>query len=90
MNDDESERILIGSGRGLILRYYPDIRLEVPRKSTKNFSQGSWSSGRDSNPGPPEYEAGLLISQPRCVCVCKWISVYACVLQRDKEKRLID
>jgi hypothetical protein len=31
----------------------------------KNLSHDSWSSGRDSNPGPPDYEAGLLTSRLR-------------------------
>jgi hypothetical protein len=36
---------LVGRGRGLILRYYPGIRLEGPRKTTKNLNQDSRSSG---------------------------------------------
>jgi len=36
-----------GSGRSLILMYYVGIRLEGLRKSTKSFSQGSRSPGRD-------------------------------------------
>jgi hypothetical protein len=31
----------------------------------ENFSQDSWSPGRDLNPGPPEYEAGMLTTLPR-------------------------
>jgi hypothetical protein len=50
---------LAGSGRGLILKYYPRIRLEELRKTTENLSQDSRSSGRKSNPWPPEYEAGV-------------------------------
>jgi hypothetical protein len=49
---------LEGSGHGLILQYYP--RLEKLRK-TKNFA-GFWSAGQDLNSGPPEYEAGVLIT----------------------------
>jgi hypothetical protein len=30
-----------GSGGGLILRYYPGIHLEKPRKTTKNISHDS-------------------------------------------------
>jgi hypothetical protein len=33
--NDEVERILEESGRGLIFRYYPDIHLEWLRKTTK-------------------------------------------------------
>jgi hypothetical protein len=49
-----------GSGRGLILRYYPGIVVESLRKITKNLSQDSRSPGRDLNPGPPEYESEVL------------------------------
>jgi hypothetical protein len=34
-------------------------------KTAKNFSQDSWYPGRDLNPRAPEYEAGVLITQPR-------------------------
>jgi hypothetical protein len=42
------------------LRYYPNICLEGLRKTTKIPSQDSRFPGRDLNPGPPEYEAGVL------------------------------
>jgi hypothetical protein len=45
-------------------RRYPGICLEGPRKTTKNLSQDSLSPGRDLNPVPPEYDAGLLTTQP--------------------------
>lgn len=35
-------------------------------ESTKNVSQGSRSPGLDLNPDPPENEAELLITRPRC------------------------
>jgi hypothetical protein len=35
----------VGSGRGLIVRYYPGIRLEGLRKMTKNLNQNSRSPG---------------------------------------------
>jgi hypothetical protein len=54
-----------GSGRVLILIYYPGIRLEGLRKTTKNLSEDSLSSARNSNPEPPEYEAGVMITPPR-------------------------
>jgi hypothetical protein len=50
-------RDLEGKGRGLILRYSPDIFVEGLGKITKNFYQGSQSPNRDLNPGPFEYEA---------------------------------
>jgi hypothetical protein len=31
----------------------------------KNLSQDSWFPGRDLNPGPPEYETGVLTTRPR-------------------------
>jgi hypothetical protein len=43
-----------------ILSYYPEIRMEGMRKTTKNLSQDSRFRGRDLNPGPQEYEAGAL------------------------------
>jgi hypothetical protein len=53
-----------GSGRGLILRYYPSICLGS-EKTHENLSQDSQSPGRDFNPGPPEYEAGVLTARTR-------------------------
>jgi hypothetical protein len=65
-----------GTGRGLIVRYYPSLRLE---KVTKNLSQNSQFPGRDLNPGLPEYEAGVLTTRQRCsipVLVYLSLSVY--------------
>jgi hypothetical protein len=53
-----------GSGRGLILGYYPGIRMEGLRKTTEDFSQDSQSLSRDLNPEPPEYEARMLANRP--------------------------
>jgi hypothetical protein len=36
---------------------------EVTEKTTKNLSQDSRFSGRDLNPGPPEYKAGMLTTR---------------------------
>jgi hypothetical protein len=55
---------LEGSGRGLILRNYPGIRLEGLRQITITC-QDCRSLGRDLNPGPPKYEAGVLATRPR-------------------------
>jgi hypothetical protein len=64
------------------LRHYPGICLERLRKTTKILSQDSRSLGQDLNPGPPEYEPGVLItwSQQCCpfvssplVIALKWI-----------------
>jgi hypothetical protein len=46
-------------------RYYPGICLEGLRKTMKNLSQDSRSPGRDLNPGPLEYEAGVVTTRPR-------------------------
>jgi hypothetical protein len=55
---------LKGSSRGLILMYYHGVSLKELGKTTN--PQDSWSLGRDFNPGPPEYGAGLLTTRPRC------------------------
>jgi hypothetical protein len=59
------EKDLEGSGRGLILRYCPWIRLEGLKKTTKPLRQDSRIPNRDLNLGPPEYEAGVLLIRPR-------------------------
>jgi hypothetical protein len=46
-------------------KYYTGICLEGLTKTMKNLSQDSRSPGRDSNPGPPEYYAGMLTTRPR-------------------------
>jgi hypothetical protein len=45
------------------LRYCLCACLEVLRKITENFSQDIRSPSRDFNPGPPEYEAGMLTTR---------------------------
>jgi hypothetical protein len=54
-----------GNCSGLILKFYLGIRLERLRKTTKDPSQDSRSPGRGLNPESPEYEAGMLNTQPR-------------------------
>jgi hypothetical protein len=54
-----------GSGRGLIYSTNPAVGLGGLRKTTKNLGQDSWSPGRDLNPGPPEYETGVLTTRSR-------------------------
>jgi hypothetical protein len=49
----------------LNLRYYPGTDLEGLRKIMKTFSQDNRSPGRDLNPGPPKYEAEVLITRQR-------------------------
>jgi hypothetical protein len=47
-----------GSGRGLILTYYPGICPEGLRKTMETLSQDNRSPSRDLNHGSPEYNAG--------------------------------
>jgi hypothetical protein len=54
-----------GSGRGLILRHYPRISVGAEEKLQKNLSQDSRPPSRDLNPGPLEYEAGMLTTRPQ-------------------------
>jgi hypothetical protein len=49
-----------GIGYGIVFRYYPGIRLEGLRETTRNLSQGSRPVGRELNSLPPEYEEGML------------------------------
>jgi hypothetical protein len=63
------------SCRGLILRYYPDIRLERLRKAKKNLRQDSRTPGRDMNRALPEYEVGVLTIHPRR-WVLKMVFIY--------------
>jgi hypothetical protein len=59
------EKDLEGSDRDLILWYSRGIRLESVRKTTETLSQDRRSLGQYLNPGPPEYEAGVLTTRPR-------------------------
>jgi hypothetical protein len=54
------------NGSGLILSH--DF-LEEMRAVMKYLSQHSRPLYRDLNPGPPEYEAAVLIPRRRSVCV---------------------
>jgi hypothetical protein len=51
------------NNRSLISRYYLGILLERLRKNMK--TSGCTVFVRDLTPGPPEYEAGVLTTQPR-------------------------
>jgi hypothetical protein len=53
------------SRRGLILTYYPSIRLELLRKTTKNSIRIACRRGRYLYLGPPECESGVLTTRPR-------------------------
>jgi hypothetical protein len=39
-------------------------------ETMENLSHDSWSLGQDLNPGPPEYEAGMLTTWPRHSFLC--------------------
>jgi hypothetical protein len=56
---------LIGSGYGLILRYYYGIFLEGLKKTTKTWVKTAGRRHRDVNPAPHEY-GGVLSTLPRC------------------------
>jgi hypothetical protein len=58
----------VGNGRGLILRYYADIRLEGLRKITRNLVSIAGDRGRNSNPEPPEYKARVLVREYSAYC----------------------
>jgi len=45
-------------------RYYPGIWLDGLRKNMENPNHDSWSFGKDSNLGLPEYKAALLTTWP--------------------------
>jgi hypothetical protein len=47
------------------LRCYPGIGVKRLKKTKKNLVQNSRSRGGDLNPGPLEYESGVLTTQPR-------------------------
>jgi hypothetical protein len=44
------------------LRLYLRICVEISRKVSENLRQDDGPLGRESDPGSPEYEAGVLIT----------------------------
>jgi hypothetical protein len=58
----------VGSGCGLIVKYYAGIRLEGLRKTTKNLVSIAGDRGRNSNPEPPEYKARVLVREYSAYC----------------------
>jgi hypothetical protein len=54
-----------GSGHGLILRNQFQHLPGRTGENNEQLSQDSLSPGRDLNPGPPQYDAGVLTSRPR-------------------------
>jgi hypothetical protein len=51
---------LAGSGRGLILRYYPGICLEGLRRTTKDLNQDSRSPGPRFEPGTSRIRSSVI------------------------------
>jgi hypothetical protein len=75
-------------------RSWPNFKVLSPHlyggteKTTKNRSLDSLSSGRDLNPGPPEYEAEVLTSQPRrSVSVGEYDVLVICLIGGNKERK---
>jgi hypothetical protein len=58
------EKDVEGSGRGLIQGTTWHLPGGTEENHEKTFSHDSQSPGWDLNPGPPEYEAGVLTSRP--------------------------
>jgi hypothetical protein len=57
-----------GYGRKLSSSNFKALSWHLPggtEENHENLRQGIWSPGRDMNPGPPEYEAGVLTTRPR-------------------------
>jgi hypothetical protein len=76
---------LVRSGRGLILRYNPGIRLDGLKKTTK--TSVTIVGRRDLNPGPPEYEAGVLTTGTRrSVSTLVTLLRYICKTDTPHEK----
>jgi hypothetical protein len=59
-----------GSGRCLILRYFPRSCLEKERKTTKTLGHNSRSPGQVLNAGHREFKAGVLITRPQRLLLC--------------------
>jgi hypothetical protein len=71
----------------LILRHYPGIRLDVLRKTTKNFIQDSLSPGRDLNMWPPEYEVASYLRD--ILHKVKFCKITHSILQYEEDVILI-
>jgi hypothetical protein len=55
------------------MAYFKLLSWNLPGGTEENHEHlnlDSLSPCRDLNPGPPEYEAGLLTTQPRCSVQC--------------------
>jgi hypothetical protein len=56
-----------------VVAYFKVLPRHLPEgteTTTKNLSRYSRSPGRDLKPGPSEYEAGVLPTQPRRLVIC--------------------
>jgi hypothetical protein len=56
---------------------------EGTEENHKTFNHDSWSRGRDFDPGPLEYEAGVLPTRPYCKMVSIAVHSLWCSLATD-------
>jgi hypothetical protein len=57
-------------------RYCHRIWPEGLSKTPQNLSKNNRSPGQDLNSGPPEYVAGMLITQPWRLCFPTWLQQF--------------
>jgi hypothetical protein len=69
-------KYLEGSGRNLISTFSPALSWTDWGKPRHILSQGSRTSSWGLNPGPPQYEAGVLTTRPRRSVVYLWVTAY--------------
>jgi hypothetical protein len=65
-----------GSGRGINLRYCPNICLKELRTATKNLSQDSRGPAWDSNQEPPKYQTQVSLFELTCSLYHYWNNYY--------------
>jgi hypothetical protein len=58
---------LLGSSRYLFSDINPSVSLTDLWKNTKNLNENNVFPGRDSNPEPSDYEAGMLTITSHCL-----------------------
>jgi hypothetical protein len=74
-----SGKNLVGSGRGLILRYYPGIRQEGLRKTTNNLNQDSRPPGPRISPRTFRIQ-GRSVNHKTTTCVTVFRDIASCSL----------
>jgi hypothetical protein len=83
-------KYLVGSSRGLIIRYCPGIHLEGQRKTTTNLNQDNRSQGPRIEPGTFRMKSksvkhstttcGLIVQLGKCEVDCRYMLKLRCVL----------